>query len=513
MHPLLVESFKELTQVDRYKVYGKMKTVRTRIYVARGYQSKEYRYHIEYVHRFKELLTVYNIHPDEIEYLDTPMYTPYTYPTPYSIPHIDIRDYQQEAKDYILEDGYRKLITLQTGRGKTYTALEAAATLNQRIMVIILGRYREKWVQDVKDHYGDNTDVYLIPSAKSLLTIALLAKQGKKIPDILIVTNGVMKLYIEEWETSKDTQNPDMIPPEDLYGILGIGYRIIDEAHQHFHAVFKIDLYTHCPKTVYLTGTLDTNDRFTSYLYRLMWPTNMRSRELKPIKYDQTFALFYQHERPETIRCVSNRGYSHALYEQSIWRHVPSRCQYLDMVGDIVEQNYLNIRKPGRRLLIFFSLINTCIDVVHYLNIRFKDLNLKISKYTTGDNKEIIDTSDITVSTLGKAGTALDVSGLVTCIMMVALAEPKANKQAKGRLRDLSRKTGFEDVTPRFLYGVGTDIPKHVEYHRSKIMLFEPYTTLHQTMMTGYRIGMPMNEYLRSGREERWEAWKAKPRR
>lgn len=393
----------------------------------------------------------------------------------------------------------------------TFTSLKASEQLGKRLLVMVLGRYKEKWVEDVVGAYGDTAKIILVKGLAHLVQLIQSAKEGGDIGDVIIVTTTVMQNYISEWENHAGQQIDGMVPPEEIYETLGVGVRIIDEAHQHFHAVFKNDLYTHCPKCIYLTATLESNEKFMRSMYETMWPAKIRTQSLKAPMYDNTIALYYQHMNPDRIRCTGQQGYSHMVYEQSIWRHVPSRCQYLDMIGDVVETYFLPIYEPGKKMLIFCSLVDTCIAVARYLNKRFEEKKWQISKFVAGDPKSVIDTNDITVSTLGKSGTALDIDGLVICYMAVALAEPKANIQAKGRLRDLSKKPGFEHIVPKFLYSVGIDIERHQIYHREKKELFKSRTLSHVEQSTGYIIGQPMREYLQGyGRKERWDAWGVK---
>lgn len=387
----------------------------------------------------------------------------------------------------------------------TVTAAKAGELLGYRTIIIVLGRYKEKWRDDILELYGPGTNFILVKGLAQLLSIIEQAKEGNPVPDVIIVTTTTMQLYIKEWEKHQGKEIEGMVPPEEMYEILKIGYRIIDEAHQHFHMVFKNDLYSNLYKAVYLTATLESNDKFIQAMYNLIWPRAMRGQAVKPAPYDKTTALLYQHLNPDRVRWKSNQGYSHVMYEQSIWKHIPSRVEYLDMIGDVVEQKFLPLYEPGKKMLIFCSLVDTCKEVADYLNQRFKDKKWQISKFTAEDNKEIIDTNDITVSTLGKAGTALDISGLIVCFNTVALAEPKANLQAKGRLRDLSKKPGFEHIVPEYIYTVATDIPRHVQYHQEKKMLFAGRTTRITEERAQYTIGQSLGEYFRLNLKAHWD--------
>lgn len=509
MYVAMRKAFDELTQIQWQKVKGRYVKKATDIYAARGCDGS-YRFHINYLSRFKEILKANWIdyeNENEVVWVRHELYTG-TQVNLKVVDGFEMYDYQKEGHAYVLEDGCSKLITLSMGLGKTKLALEVGQTLSFRMLIMVLGKYKEKWVEDVRKGYGKDVNVYLVKSLTDLVRLLDLASSEQPLPDIIIVTTTVVQNYIKEWEETGALNG--MVPPEDIYRVLGIGFRLIDESHQHYHAVFKNDLYTHCPKTLYLTATLDTNDRFMSFIYQLMWPMSMRGKGIAPPKYDETYALLYTHNTPDKVRWKSQQGYSHIMYEQSIWKHIPSRCQYLDMIGDQVENWFIPIYEPGKKMLIYCALVETCTAVVDYLRHRFKDKGWLINKYTAEDPKSIIDTSDITVSTLGRAGTGLDISGLVVCLMTVALSEPKANKQAKGRLRDLSKKPGFEHIVPKFLYFVAEDLKKPFQYHKEKKALFAPLTLKHVEQRIGSLIGKPMSEYLQFGKPAYWEGWKAK---
>ena len=499
----LRRAFQELLQVQFVKIRGKVQKQNKNIFAAKSDEG-EYRFHINYLPRFKEMLRDGLINDDEINYFK------HEYPEPEEIDvkvpeKFQMRDYQEEALSYILDEGHSKLVAFSMGLGKTLTAVKAGELLGYRTIIIVLGRYKEKWRDDVLELYGPDTNFMLVKGLAHLLSLIEQAKEGNPVPDVIIVTTTTMQLYIKEWEKHHGKEIEGMVPPEEMYEILKIGYRIIDEAHQHFHMVFKNDLYSNLYKAVYLTATLESNDKFIQAMYNLIWPRAMRGQAVKPAPYDKTTALLYQHLNPDRVRWKSNQGYSHVMYEQSIWKHIPSRVEYLDMIGDVVEQKFLLLYEPGKKMLIFCSLVDTCKEVADYLNQRFKDKKWQISKFTAEDNKEIIDTNDITVSTLGKAGTALDISGLIVCFNTVALAEPKANLQAKGRLRDLSKKPGFEHIVPEYIYTVATDIPRHVQYHQEKKMLFAGRTTRITEERAQYTIGQSLGEYFRLNLKSHWD--------
>lgn len=496
----------ELLQVSYVKIRGRVQKQATKVFAASNKDKSEFRFHINYYRRFCDIMRACYMDTN-IKIYQHELYEPTNTKKELIVnSNFSTRDYQQNTLDYLTDEGVSKLVTLQTGLGKGYVSMKFGELTGKRIFIVVLARYIEKWRQELIELYGDKLDLYIPEKGKELTRLFMTAKdeyernvplKKSKIPDIVLISSNSFQRYLTTWEQANEYEKEALVCPHEIYEYMGIGLKILDEAHQHFHLNFKMDLYQHTPKAVYLTATLESNDVFMQRMYQLMWPLDMRDKVLEYNKYDYVYAYLYRHQHPEKIRCVSSQGYSHIAYEQSIFRHVPSRRQYLDMIGDVVENYFLPEFKPGRKMLIFCSLIETCQIVSEYLLKRFKDQKWKISKFTAEDPKEVIDTNDITVSTLGKSGTALDIPGLIQVLMTVALSEPKANLQAKGRNRNLKSKPGFEDVVPKFIYFVGQDIDKHRQYHHEKMDLFKPRTLMLREIQSKFVIGEPMKEYLR----------------
>lgn len=503
--PVIKRCLDELIQIQYVKIRGRVQKQATKVFAASNKQRTEFRFHINYFDRFSAIMKDLN-HGAGVEIYEHELYEPKKPAKPLKLPEeIVMRDYQVNSIDYCLRGGRSKLITLQMGLGKTITALKFGEIYNRRIFIVVLARYTEQWKSEIYRNYGKKINLHLAKGGADFYRLLDLAKQEyelkiplkkSKFPDVVLVSSNTFQRFLTSWEQATSEEREEMICPHEIFEYMGTGLKILDEAHQHFHLNFKMDLYQHMPKAVYLTATLESNDSFMQRMYQLMWPLDTRDQVLAFRKYDIIHPIFYRHHQPERIRCVGGQGYSHVLYEQSIKRHKPSRRQYLDMVGDVVEDYFLPVYAKGRKMLIFCSLVETCELVSEYLLKRFKDQKWQISRFVAGDPKEVIDTNDITVSTLGKAGTALDIPGLIQVLMTVALSEPKANLQAKGRNRDLSSKPGFEGITPKFFYFVGTDLPKHWQYHKEKETLFKDRTLAIQSINTPYVIGEPMDRYL-----------------
>jgi len=114
--------------------------------------------------------------------------------------------------------------------------------------------------------------------------------------------------------------------------------------------------------------------------------------------------------------------------------------------------------------------------VQKYLQKKFP--TLVIGRYVSGDKMSVFEESDIIISTVLSAGTAVDIKNLRVGLMTTAINSQQSNEQTLGRTRRLK---DWPDVTPEFLYFVSTSIDKHVRYHEAKVSAFSGKVLYHGT--------------------------------
>ena len=117
--------------------------------------------------------------------------------------------------------------------------------------------------------------------------------------------------------------------------------------------------------------------------------------------------------------------------------------------------------------------------VVKFLNKPHPDLD--INRFMQGDSYDVIQKSQIVVSTIGSAGTGHDMANLTRVFMMVNVASPVANAQTLGRLREIPNKE------VKFIYFFSTNIQKQlVNHQKRKEILFERSATFKELTYSPY---------------------------
>lgn len=361
------------------------------------------------------------------------------------------------------------LIDAIMGFGKTVVASMGFAKLKRRFGVIVLPRYIDKWKKDLSNYLElseENGDFYTVQGGKSLRVLMEMSEEERDSYKVILYSLKTIILYINEY---LDINKPFTyeVAPLDLMNHLEIGYLLNDESHQEFHNVVKVNLFFNVKKFIGLTGTLEHKNRTLEKMYKYLFPNESRVDVEEDInRYITVYSIRFKFSNINKVNTINNFGYSQINYEKSIYRRSTIRDNYTSMISKLVKKIY--IEKPdfekGDKCLIFAATIKMCEVITDKL--KKEHPGFKITKYTSDDDYNVIDESDIIVSTPGSASTALDISNLVTVIQTVSLDSLQINKQTLGRLRPLDNK----EVV--FAYIWSPQIKPHYFYARNRLEYF-----------------------------------------
>lgn len=428
------------------------------------------------------LLKAFKAFIDDISFYDGYEMTYVGVPIPHNacfelVEGSEYRDYQEPVRDFILSNvnadyAYSRLVTMPTGTGKTKTALMTAALLGKKLAIVVLAKYVDKWKSDILECFKISPKKILeVQGAKYLKGLLALAAEDKlKDYDVIIMSMQTLAPYFDTYEEYGDTTldlGYDVLPG-DMLSKCGVGTVIIDETHEHIHLVHRVLTYTHVPMLIGLSATFQSDDPFIARIHKVMFPHEIRINSVKMKKYIHLAAVAYNFKEynKNKIRTSSwgSTSYSHIEFEKCILNNGNYLNNYLRMLSSTVKSGYNDDYKEGDKCLIFASRIEMVNKIVKHLKTMFP--NRKISSYVKDDDYSVLTESDIIVSTLGSAGTAVDVKGLTCVLLSVAINSSVSNLQALGRLREILGRI------VRFYYFYCEQISKHVEYHENKQDLF-----------------------------------------
>lgn len=396
------------------------------------------------------------------------------------------RDYQQILIDDCTKtDDTNIAVTLQAGGGKTLVAKHVMNILKVRTFIMMRGGYLDRWIPDLEESFEfKRGDLIVVRGQKDLQTVLELADAGELESKVIMSTIDTVATYMKDYAKFPHVRKRYKAEPKDLFKALGVGLVVFDEGHQNAHKAMRVFCHTHVPKFITLSATLETQETFKNNIYRIMYPDDQRRNGGYRNIYIGVSALMYKFRNMRNIRTKGYMGaYSHVNFENSLMRpnNKMSLSGYLGLVKYSVDLKYMQDYKPGTKCLLFFATVKMCDKAVKYLKEKYP--HLKIGRYTAKDKMDVLDDSDIIVSTVLSAGTAVDIINLRTTIMTTAMDSQISNEQSLYRTRPVK---DYPDLTPEFCYFVCIDIEKHLTYHRNKKKIFNKRVKYHTEIQLPY---------------------------
>lgn len=441
--------------------------VPARVYASATANRLEARFHINQLADIKAQLYANGTNPETgVEYVTHELYEP----APMTLKMTtdkELRDVQIPVVEYLSrkDDNRAKVVTAPTGTGKGLMSITSISNLGMRTAVIIKPKYIKKWVEELElECEIKRGDILVVSGYKELASLMNLALTDDLHAKIIIIGNVTLQNYIKSYE--RDACFSEMYPvePEKFYEVLKVGVRVIDEVHESFHFNFKQDTYTHIPYTISLSATLDADQEILNRMYRTMWPIPTRGPAIPQKRYIVAMCMWYNIDRVDRVRYVNpKRQYSHTEFEKSIMRNKLMLANYLKLPETIVQNRVVPDHKPGQKMIIYCATIQMCTLMRDHLAQKFPQFT--VGRYVGEDDWEDLHNHDIVVSTIGSAGTAVDVKNLRWVLMTTALSNKQTNIQVAGRLRELR---DFPEETPEFMFLACRDIGKHCEYAHAK---------------------------------------------
>lgn len=351
----------------------------------------------------------------------------------------------------------------------TYMALYTAVELGYRTLITIQPRYITTWLNDIGKTLEVSPDDVLVWEHTDLELLVENIEKGLIDPKIIILPLTRVTGYLK-----KSKLEPELEGLENLFTRMGIGFRIIDEAHESFHEVCLSMFFGNPEKTLMLSATLKSDDKVIDDMYKHMMPVKLRLKEPEPEHYIDVRALTYRIcPRKYKYKTVQFGSYSDIAYEGSIYKSPVLTEFYYQLMKKMFEEYYLNVREHNTKCLFFFTLVKMSLKMLEFFRRDFPDLDFETylgsldKKFPTKYLEH-----EIIITTPGSCGTGKDIPGLVTVISPHTVFSSQRNKQMIGRLRD--PKNLFQGrITPTFVFPVNSDIGKHRECYTKRKAAFD----------------------------------------
>ena len=315
-------------------------------------------------------------------------------------------------------------LNLPPGEGKTAITITALAYMKEKPMIIT---HRSNIAQQWIDSFVKFTNI----DASEILVVNGSAKMSKLMDNkkysrykVYLMSHGTIRSFCDKygWDSLNDICNN-----------LGIGVKVIDEAHANFTNTLHIDYHTNVRKSIYLTATFGRSDwqenKVLNNCFRAIpkFGKNKTSSDQKHIVY---VGIFYD-SHPSSIDKANTKnfyGFNKIKYAEY--------CETSEKFYDsLIKAANMFVDKEGK-MLILVSKITTIEEIVKRLRDYYPDktINPYHSKVDM-DLYEMAKNTDIIVTTTSSMKEGIDIYGLRFCIMCEAYSSQIQAEQASGRLR------------------------------------------------------------------------------
>jgi hypothetical protein len=345
----------------------------------------------------------------------------------------------------------------------TFLGLNSIANFKVRTALIMNAGHFKTWQDSMSWVYKDEKNYCIVRGRDNLKRLIELSIAGENEYKLIYISIATLRKYITDYLATGETI--EGVHPRELFSVLGVGYRIVDEAHQSIHAIAIQNIFTHVNKTLYLSATLVTEDPFLQKQYKKMFPLEDQFKKGVTNKHARGISITYRVKDRDKIRCTGGKGYSHVVYEHWIMSNKQRLSNYIEMIESILTESFISVREGKQKALIFCSTTELCKIVADQLRISYGD-RFTISDYVASHDPSVLHDNDIVVSTPLSAGTGVDIEDLRVAISTVAVRSIQLNQQMAGRLRPLRN---HPNVTPDYIWLNCGDIPQHLQYNSAKM--------------------------------------------
>lgn len=375
-------------------------------------------------------------------------------------------DKQSEAISFLTGAGkysYTKkypqlFLALDTGAGKTYLGIFYTALLNMKTIIITTSN---EWLSQWATRFTEHTNIIKseIHSIQGSIDINSLLNKSEKVLNkykIYTVTHSTLLSYANEhgWQAI-----------DTLFKKLGIGLKIIDEAHLNFENIYNIDYASSVYKTLYLTATPIRGDNQENRIYQTYFNSVPMLDLFDPENDPHTHYISLRYKSGFTIReinaCQNMHGFNKQTYADLVVKKL-----HFDYISRIVMDMIYHI--PGKKML-FFATNNSIVYFYNWLIYNYPELQSEIGIFTSiNDKKSEAKEKQYILTTSKSAGAAVDISGLMVCVNLAEPTKsPPQNKQRFGRTRKYN--SFYIDV-------VDTSLKVISNYYKASYAMFEKYS-------------------------------------
>lgn len=352
-------------------------------------------------------------------------------------------DIQKEAIDKIIS-GFttkrlnRVVVSLATGRGKTYVATNVISQLNVRAIIFVKNvLLRDQWYSSFLTH-STCKDICVVTKTDMLFDLM----ETDDLPDVTILTHRSMGEFI------KRTSMRDV---GKLFIKLGIGMKVYDEFDLENASMFKLDCNTAIKYNMYLSATDFKSGKGENKIFLSIFSDalNVGKEYNFVVPRLAKFVMYHSHPtRREIGLCNTYTMEGPVFNYKKYHEYVVNKAAYIEPLQDVWD-NIISKRfydKDNHLKTVFFiGRINTAEKFREHLKsisgLSSKDIAILNSETPKKDrDKEM--SKKLIISTTDSMGRGLDLKGLDTVVDFETRNSVSVTKQVVGRVS----RSGMKNV-------------------------------------------------------------------
>lgn len=310
---------------------------------------------------------------------------------------------------------------------------------------------RTQWLNSLYNMSGlSSNEVHEISSSEELYNIAHNKHHFDY--DVYLMTHATFRAGMRRINSMKVAMN--------ITKNLGIGMKIIDEAHLEFRDTILMDMVFNVKRNLYLTATDGRSSKDENSIFRHVFssatyykPSSFLTGEgpKKWVNYTSVAVNTKCNPNIYRYRVAGGRGMNPASYGKWVIQYdkhnTHFKCCY-DILKMIYEKDQY------AKVLLFMPLIDLCDECAYFLKRKLSyDLNFQYeldirtinSKNSKKDN-DYAKNADVIVTTIGSCGTGTDIPGITAIISCSPFKSPITAEQVFGRIRYCGKICDYYDI-------------------------------------------------------------------
>lgn len=239
---------------------------------------------------------------------------------------------------------------------------------------------------------------------------------------------------------------------------LGIGVKVIDEAHLEFKDTLLMDFVFNIRRNIYLTATDGRSQRSENTIFKHVFANaefyRKASTDIKhPDKWVEYITVHVNtHVKPNIYRFKVNgcKGMSAVSYGKWVIQYDKKQTHF-KLCRELLREIYSN--EPTAKVIVFMPLIELCTECAYFLNelnydSTFKyDLTVKtINSHNSKSENEYNKSADVIVTTIQSLGTGSDIKGVTDIICCSPFVSKIVAQQVFWRIRYIDKKCHYYDI-------------------------------------------------------------------